>query len=65
MITVEQIQETETYKNANQIQKQFLLKRANRNVVQNAISVFNATKSITLGIGQTNIKLVKEILKIE
>jgi hypothetical protein len=65
MITVEQIQETETYKNANEIQKQFLLKRANRNIVQNAISVFNATKCITLGIGTTNIKLVKEILKIE
>jgi hypothetical protein len=65
MITVEQIQETETYKNANEIQKQFLLKRANRNVVQNAISVFKSTNCITLGIGTTNIKLVKEILKIE
>lgn len=62
IISSQKIQDTETYKNASFIGRQFLIKRANRELINNAIIVHRNTKIIPSNIFGTNLSAVKELI---
>lgn len=65
LITIEKIQETETYQNASFIGRQFLIKRANRELINNAIIVHRTTRAIPGNVYGANLNLVKELIIID
>lgn len=62
LITIEQIQATQTYQNASFIGRQFLIKRANRELINNAIIVHRNTRIIPGNIHGANLEAVKELI---
>lgn len=65
LITIEQIQETKTYQESSFIGKQFLIKRANRELINNAIIVHRNTKIIPGNVSGANLLVVKELVILD
>lgn len=65
IISSEKIQQTETYQNASFIGRQFLIKRANRELINNAIIVHRNTRIIPGNIHGANLEAVKELIIID
>ena len=63
VITIEQIQSTNAYKKLNDIRKTFIVKRANRELVTNALIVYKGTGVIPGTIQGYNVELVEELSK--
>lgn len=63
VISIEEIQNTKTFKGLNDIRKQFIVKRANREVITNALIVYKGTGVIPGNIQGYNIELVEELCK--
>jgi hypothetical protein len=64
-MTIEKIQSTETYQKASFIGKQFLIKRANREIINNAIIVYRNTKIIPGNISGVNLLIAKELIVLD
>jgi hypothetical protein len=64
LITTEELENTETYKSLSFIARQFLVKRANREIINNAIIVHRNTKVIPGNITGTNLLIVKELISL-
>lgn len=62
MITVEQIESTETYKNANSVQQLLMVKKANREIINNAVIVHKNTGVINKGINGIYRDLLNELI---
>jgi hypothetical protein len=63
IITVQEIEATKVYKDASFLAKQFLIKRANREMINNAIVVHRNTGEIPGNIDGRNLLLVKELVR--
>jgi hypothetical protein len=62
MITVEQIQKTQTFKNANAVQQLLIVKKANRELLDNAIKVYQNTGHVSEILSGVNSLLVGELI---
>jgi hypothetical protein len=62
LISSEEIQSTQAYQKASFIGRQFLIKRANRELINNAIIVRRNTGVIPGNIYGANLEVVKELI---
>jgi hypothetical protein len=62
LVTIELIQSTQAYQKASFIGRQFLIKRANRELINNAIIVHRNTRVIPGNISGANLEVVKELI---
>jgi hypothetical protein len=62
LISSEAIQSTQAYQKASFIGRQFLIKRANRELINNAIIVHRNTGVIPGNIYGANLEVVKELI---
>ena len=63
LITTKSIENTKSFKTLLGFQKNLLIKRDNRAVLENALIHYNATGVILPQIGASNIKILTEIIK--
>lgn len=61
-ISTEKIQSTEAYKSLNNIQKEFVVKRANRLIITNALIVAKSNGVIPGNVVGYNLRIVEELL---
>ena len=61
-ITIEQIQATETFKKLNDIQKGFVVKRANREILTNALIIHKNSGQIAGTIHGYNIGVLNDLI---
>jgi hypothetical protein len=62
IISSEAIQSTQAYQKASFIGRQFLIKRPNRELINNAIIVHRNTRVIPGNISGANLEVVKELI---
>ena len=62
VISAQLIEATETFKNASNMQKGFLVKRASREVISHSLIVYRNTKYVDESIGDKNLSVLKELI---
>ena len=63
IISISQIESTETYKKLSPLQKQFSTKRASREIINHALTVLKNTGYLDGTIGKNYCEIVKELAK--
>jgi predicted nucleotide-binding protein (sugar kinase/HSP70/actin superfamily) len=63
LITANDIEETEAYKSLQEFQKSLIIKRDNREILEQALIHHKVTGEILPQIGQKNIKILTEIIE--
>jgi hypothetical protein len=60
-LTIEKIQETETYQSMSQFEKNLTNKASNKNIIENALNVYRTNGYINPSIGRKYGEIVKEL----
>lgn len=61
VITIEEIEATNAYKNLSDIQKHFIRKRHSRQIITDTLIVISNNGSLNKSIGQANISIVLDL----
>lgn len=64
IISSNEIESTDAFKKLDKFQQSLIVKRANREIIDNAMNIYRNTKQISEGLGTTHKKIILNLIEI-
>lgn len=64
IISSNEIESTDAFKKLDKFQQSLIVKRANREIIDNAMNVYRNTKQISPALGTTHKKIILNLIEI-
>lgn len=64
IISANEIESTDAFKKLDKFQQSLVVKRANREIIDNAMNVYRNTKQINQSLGTTHKKIILNLIEI-
>lgn len=63
IISAEQIESTDAFKKLDKFQQSLIVKRVNREIIDNAMNIYRNTKQISQALGTTHKKIILNLIE--